>query len=63
MERLALSIKEAAEAINLSPWTVRKYIREKKIIATRIGRRILVEPSELKRLVEQGRLTEHNKQV
>ena len=34
---------------------VRQYIREGKIARVRIGRRVLVEPAELERLVEAGR--------
>ena len=57
VSRLALGIKEAAEAVGLSPWTIRKYISEGKIQAVRIAgsRRILIEPSELQRLIEEGR--------
>jgi excisionase family DNA binding protein len=53
--RFALGLKEAAEAVGLSHWTIRKYIREGKLRAVRLGKRVLVEPSELQRLVEQGR--------
>ena len=54
--RLALGVKEAAEAVGLSHWTIRKFIREGKLRSVRLGKRVLVEPSELERLVEQGRL-------
>jgi len=53
--RLALGLKEAAEAIGLSHWQLRKYIREGKLRAVRLGRRVLVEPQELERLIEAGR--------
>jgi len=56
MEKLVLSIDEAAAAVSLSPWTIRKYIRLGRIAATRIGRRVLVEPSALKSLVKEGRV-------
>ncbi len=54
-EILALGIKEAASAIGLSHWTLRKYIAQKKIVALRIGRRRLIEPSELRRFLEEAR--------
>jgi len=54
-QQLALGLKEAAEAVGLSHWTLRQYIRDGKITAIRLGRRVLIEPSELERLVEQGR--------
>lgn len=53
--QLALGLKEAADAVGLSHWTLRQYIREGKVQAIRLGRRVLIEPAELQRLVEQGR--------
>jgi excisionase family DNA binding protein len=55
MQKLTLSVREAAEAIGLSHWTLRQYIRTGKLAAVKIGRRTLIEPCELQRLVEQGR--------
>jgi len=55
MEQLALGLRQAAEAVGLSHWTLRAYVRQGKIRAVKIGRRILIEPSELQRLVEEGR--------
>jgi excisionase family DNA binding protein len=53
--RLTLGLKEAAAAVGLSPWTLRGWIRQGKLRSVRLGRRVMVEPAELKRLVEQGR--------
>ncbi len=53
--RLALGVKEAAEAVGLSHWTIRKFIREGKLRSIRLGKRVLVEPEELERLIEAGR--------
>ena len=53
--RLTVGVKQAAESIGLSPWTVRKYIATGKIKSVRIGRRVLVELSELQRHVDEGR--------
>jgi excisionase family DNA binding protein len=58
MEQLAMGLRQAAEAVGLSHWTLRAYARQGKIRAVRIGRRLLIEPGELQRLVEQGR-TKH----
>ena len=55
MEQLALGLRQAAEAVGLSHWTLRAYVRQGKIRAVKIGKRILIEPSELQRLVEEGR--------
>ena len=59
---LCIGVKEAAAALGLSPWTLRQYIRQGKLKAVRIGRRVLIEPSELQKLVEQGRTGESNGQ-
>jgi excisionase family DNA binding protein len=54
-ERLALSVKETAASLGLSPWTIRKFIREGKMQTIRLGRRVLIEPSEVRRLIEACR--------
>ena len=55
MQQLLVGVPAAAEALGLSPWTIRKYIRRGQIHAVRIGRRVLIEPSELQRLIDEGR--------
>jgi excisionase family DNA binding protein len=57
---LTIGLKEAAELTGLSHWTLRQYIRTGRLRAVRIGRRVLVEPTELAHLVEEGR-TERGK--
>lgn len=54
MESL-LTVESAAKVLGISPWTVRRYITLKKLLPVRIGRRVLLEPCELRRLVEVGR--------
>ena len=46
-----LSINAAAESLSISPWTVRAYIRTRKLRPVRIGRRILLTEAELERLI------------
>lgn len=50
-----LSVSRAAEALGLSPWTIRKYISDGLIRCVRIGRRVLIEPEEIERLIRQNR--------
>ncbi len=50
-----LTIPKTAELLGISPWTVRAYIRDGKLKAVHIGRRVLIEPAELRRFVEQAR--------
>jgi excisionase family DNA binding protein len=54
-QKLLWSVKEAGTALGLSPWTIRRYITDGKLKTVRLGRRVLVEPSECLRLVEEGR--------
>jgi excisionase family DNA binding protein len=54
-ERLTIGLKEASETLGTSHWTLRRYIREGKIHAVQIGRRVLLEPAELAKLVTYGR--------
>jgi excisionase family DNA binding protein len=54
MEAL-LTIERAAEALGISPWTVRKYVANGKLRPVRIGRRVLIEPDEIRRIIEEGR--------
>jgi excisionase family DNA binding protein len=50
-----LSVRGAAQALSLSPWTIRKYIAAGVIPCVRIGRRVLIEPAEVQKLIERGR--------
>ncbi|HWW15167.1 MAG TPA: helix-turn-helix domain-containing protein [Candidatus Dormibacteraeota bacterium] len=49
------SIESTAKSLALSPWTVRAYIKKGKIKPVRIGRRVLIEQAEIRRIVEEGR--------
>lgn len=54
LERL-LNIDEAARIIGRAHWTLRRDIKCGKLRCVRIGRRIMIEPSEIRRLIEEGR--------
>ena len=45
------SVEESAELLGISVWTVRAYIRDGKLRPVRLGRRVLLEESELERFV------------
>jgi excisionase family DNA binding protein len=53
---LCIGVKEAAAALGISHWSIRKMIRQGRLRAVRIGRRVLIEPAELQRLIERGRI-------
>ena len=54
MEAL-LNVDDAAKVLRLSPWTVRKNVAKNIFHAVRIGRRVLIEPQEIRRIIEEGR--------
>jgi excisionase family DNA binding protein len=54
-EKLLLDIKEVAQRLSISPWTVRRYIYVGRLRVVRLGRRVLIEPSECVRLLEDAR--------
>jgi excisionase family DNA binding protein len=54
--KLLWSVKEAGMALGLSPWTIRRYIADRKLGTVRLGRRVLIEPSECRRIIEYGRI-------
>jgi excisionase family DNA binding protein len=43
-------IKEAARLLSVSSWSIRRWIRQRKIRSVRLGRRVLVPSSEVDRL-------------
>ena len=44
-------INSTARLLAISPWTVRLYVRQGRLRAVRIGRRVLLEEGELERFV------------
>jgi excisionase family DNA binding protein len=47
-----LSVKEAAEAARLSPSTIRLYIRKGQLAVNKVGRRVLINRTELERFLQ-----------
>ena len=52
-------IQRAAATLAISPWTVRAYIRAGKLEPVRIGRRVLLEETELERFVKEAKTNKH----
>jgi excisionase family DNA binding protein len=52
---LLLGIEDVALMLGISPWTVRKYVANGILPSVRIGRRVLIEPGEIQKLIEQNR--------
>ena len=59
-----LDIDSTAQLLSLSPLTVRSYIRKGKLLPVRLGRRVLLEESELERFIAQAKaVSESTKEV
>lgn len=54
--RALKSVEEAAGLLGISKWSVRSWIREGKLKAVRLGRRVLVEEAELEQFVARSRV-------
>jgi excisionase family DNA binding protein len=54
MEKKLYSISEAARALSLSHWTIRAWIRQKKIKTVAMGSRRLLAAQEIDRLARAG---------
>jgi hypothetical protein len=50
-----LKIEDAARLIGRTHWTLRQDVKAGKLRCVRIGRRIMIEQSEIRRLIEEGR--------
>lgn len=48
------SLNEAAQDLNLSIFTMRSWVFQKKIPFVRLGRRILIRRSDLKNLIDSN---------
>ncbi|GHO56636.1 helix-turn-helix domain-containing protein [Ktedonobacter robiniae] len=55
-----LTIDQVASELQLHPDTIRRYIREKRLRATRVGGRLRVRRSELDRFLSEGETSEDN---
>jgi excisionase family DNA binding protein len=45
------SVEQAAELLGISPWTVRSYLKQGRLPAVRIGRRVLLQEEDLQQFV------------
>ena len=54
IERL-FTLEEAARILGRSHWTLRLDNKAGRLKCIRIGRNLMVEPSEVRRIIEQGR--------
>ena len=53
MNRL-FSIETTAELLSVSPWTIRKWVTERKIASCKLGSRRVIPASEIDRLISES---------
>jgi excisionase family DNA binding protein len=51
-----LSVMEAAQQAGVSVFTMRAWIRQRRIAHVRLGRRVLIAMSDLERFIEMNRV-------
>ncbi len=52
-DELLIGLKEAGKRLGLSHWSLRIYIKQGRLSPVRCGRRVLLEPAELQRFVNE----------
>ena len=53
-----LSVVEAAARMSVSRFTLRSWLRQRRLPYIRLGRRILVDPCDLDRFIQGNRIEE-----
>lgn len=48
------SIDTAAELLAVSPWTIRKWVADRKITSAKLGARRVIPASEIKRIITES---------
>jgi len=56
-------IRGAAQILAISPWTVRAYIRDGKLVPIRMGRLVRLDEQELERFVVSAKAVIDVKQI
>jgi excisionase family DNA binding protein len=54
MEDELLTVEQVAEILKVTPYTVRRFLREKKIIGVKVGRPWRIRRSALRQFIEEG---------
>jgi len=49
-----MSIDGLAERLDVSPWTIRSWVRQGKLASFKVGKRVLVKQSDALALLEKG---------
>ena len=54
MENKLLNLNEAAQALRVSPWSLRAWAKRGEVKVVRLGRRVLIPREEIERIVREG---------
>lgn len=54
LTKLLFSSEEAADALSLSPWTIRGYAKSGLISSVKLGTRRLIHSAEIERIAKEG---------
>ncbi len=58
LEPLTVGVREAGNLLGVSSWTIRRWLRLKKLPSVKLGRRIVVEMAALRRFIASNRFGE-----
>ena len=50
-----LNLEQAARLLGYTHWSLRTWAKNGRLQCIRLGRRLMVEPAEIRRLIEAGR--------
>jgi len=50
------NVEETAEAIGVSPHTIRAWLRQRRLSYLKLGRRVLVDPADVQRFLDANRI-------
>jgi excisionase family DNA binding protein len=51
-----LSVAEASARLGVSPLTTRSWIRQRRLPCVRLGRRVLLDPRDIERFIDDNRV-------
>jgi excisionase family DNA binding protein len=50
------SVEQAAEALGVSPHTIRAWLRQRRVPYLKLGRRVLLDPQDVQRFIDSNRV-------
>ena len=53
-----LTVKQVCELLHISRLTLYRWVKQDKVKATKVGQKLLIEQSDIQKLLEQGRTYE-----